>query len=132
MDSGKPLLATSVRIIKEITSVAYLEGIIQRGHADRRAPLVTPKQIRFARVGAGKDKDSAFCFRATTANGHGSCDPDRKRYDQVVMKVLLIIMALRGGFELHSESSWFTEWSEPMRWCNARLGGAHIEYGVLM
>lgn len=104
-------------IIREIVDRAYADGIIQLEHDRQGLPLVTEKVIRFN--GVGELGHEPFLFNAVDAyrTEQGTpfvfCKTNRKPYDEVVMKVLIVLKwALKELITIRSDGSFHAEWQE--------------------
>lgn len=115
----------ALRIIKTVTDRAYRAGIVQRGCDDRRPPLGTAQEIRFN--GVGELGHETFFFHTDSPDPFGFCKTACKPYDDVVMRVLLILACYRPGFELSSDGAFDHEWIEALDWFNQTVGRATIQ-----
>lgn len=114
------LSAKAVEAILKITDEAHRQGLIQREHYDTRAPVVTATEVQFN--GVGEKGQETFLFRAGAFDPFGYCKTARKPYDDVVMRVLLVLASHRRGFEVTSDGSFDHEWIEALEWFNQTVG----------
>ncbi len=124
--SHDPLPQSALDNIKELLQPAYKAGIIQREYDDPRPPLITAKVIRFNGVGALGHE--ALWFRTTDTRPLGFCKTAHKPYDDLVMKVLLILAYYRPGLRLSSDGSFGQEWLEAIDWFNRTVGRVYIQH----
>ncbi len=119
------LPAEAVTLIKQITDRAYQQGLIQREHDDPRPPLATAQAVRFN--GVGEEGHETFQFATANRGAYGFCKTARKPYDDVVMRVLLILGYYRDGLVIRSDGAFDQEWAEALTWFNREVGHAFID-----
>jgi hypothetical protein len=126
-DSGthQAIPTPALRIIKTVLDHAYQAGIVQREYDDSRPPVVTAEEIRFN--GIGELGHETFGFRTGAPDPFGFCKTARKPYDDVVMRVLLVLACYRPGFELSSDGAFDHEWIEALDWFNQKVGRVYIK-----
>ena len=113
----KEIPEKAVKIIKEIVDKAYKAGLIQREYNEKKPPVVTSKEIRFN--GVNDDGHETFYYgvddkRPNIYDGElfDFCKTARKPYDEVVMKVLIVLARYLDGFEIGSDGEFDQEWEE--------------------
>jgi hypothetical protein len=111
--------------MRKITAEAYRRGPIQREYADPRQPVATAEDVRFN--GVGELGHETFGFRTGASDPFGFCKTARKPYDDVVMRVLLVLASYRPGFELSSDGDFGHEWIEALDWFNQKVGRAYVK-----
>ena len=121
----EPISATALRVIKKLSTEAFRAGIIQRGHDDPRPPMVTATELRFNGVG-GRGHET-FLFQTDGPDPFGFCKTARKPYDDLVMRILLVLGSHRPGFEITSDGAFDHEWIEALDWFNQTVGRAYIQ-----
>ena len=127
-ESHAPLPPSALDTIEGVLQPAYSAGIIQREHDDPRPPLITATEIRFN--GVGDMGHETFCFDSRDALPSDACKTARKPYDELVMKVLLILAYYRPGFELNSDGFFAQEWLEAIEWFNEVVDRAYVEQRI--
>ena len=127
-ESHAPLPPSALDTIKGVLQPAYQAGIIQREVDDPRPPLITATEIRFN--GVGDLGHETFCFDSRDALPSDACKTARKPYDELVMKVLLILAYYRPGFELNSDGFFAQEWLEAIEWFNEVVDRAYVEQRI--
>lgn len=126
--SHDPLPQSALDTIEGVLQPAYQAGIIQREYDDSRPPLITATEIRFN--GVGDLGHETFCFDSRDALPSDACKTARKPYDELVMKVLLILAYYRPGFELNSDGFFAQEWLEAIEWFNEVIDRACVEQRI--
>jgi hypothetical protein len=126
--SHDPLPPSALDTIKEVLQPAYQAGIIQREFDDSRPPLITATEIRFN--GVGEQGHETFCFDSRDDSLHGFCKTAQKPYDELVMKVLLILAYYRPGLTLNSDGFFAQEWLEAIEWFNEVVDRAYVEQRI--
>jgi hypothetical protein len=109
--------ASAVALIEQIIDEAYKKGIVQFESNDNRPPIVSSKEIRFN--GVGEQGHETFYYSVNDNNKASDgryfefCKTARKPYDDVVMKVLIVLKEYLGDtFTLTSDGSFTEEWRE--------------------
>ena len=106
-------------IIKEILAEAYKAGIVQYEWNDTKEPLVTDTVVRFNGVGENGHETFYFdvtdTYRGSDGQHFAFCKTARKPYDEVVMKVLIVLKYFLGDSVIISSHGSFKE-----EWKNTR------------
>ena len=127
-DNGKrkaELPIAAQHVIKQLVDEAYRREIIQRESGDPRPPIATATEVRFN--GVRERAHQTFLFHTDGPNPCGRCRTARKPYDDVIMRVLLILACYRPGFEISSDGSFDHEWLEALDWFNCTVGRVYIK-----
>ena len=125
-DNGRrqAISEAALLIINQLAQRAYQDGIIQRECDDDRPPLITAKLIRFN--GVGEQGHETFYFDAQASDPWACCKTALKPYDDLVMRVLLVLAYHWPGMELRSDGAFDHEWIEALDWFNQNVGRAYI------
>jgi hypothetical protein len=112
---AKRIPAEAVDIIKEIVEKAYAAGVVQYEHDDPKPPVVTDTRIRFNGVGEGGHETFYFDvnddYRASSGAPFAFCKTARKPYDDVVMRVLIVLKYyLKDDIQVSSDGQFDAEW----------------------
>ena len=108
--------ARAVKTLVEILSEAYAAGVVQYEHNDPRPPEVTETRVRFN--GIGKLGHDTFVFDTGQVNRRPDgfrfdcCMTERQPYDELVMKVLIVLKySLGDALKVTSDGRFDTEWA---------------------
>ena len=107
----------AVDIIREIVDKAYAAGVVQYEHDDKRPPVVSDTVIRFNGVGEGGHETFYFDvnddYRASSGRPFAFCKTARKPYDDVVMRVLIVLKSyIRDEIQVSSDGRFGVEWQK--------------------
>jgi hypothetical protein len=127
-DPGR-IPAGAVAILEEILDAAYKEGVVQYEHDDTLPPVVTETQVRFN--GVDEEGHETFLFDTDARDGGSDgfrfdfCKTKRKPYDEVVMKVLIVLKYYLGNsVKVTSDGEFDKEWADVRAEMAARYGMA--------
>ena len=126
-NEARAIPAAALVILKELLGEAHRAGIVQREFDDPRPPEVTATRIRFN--GAGELGHETFCFDVTdgdrTERGRpfAFCKTNRKPYDAVVMRVLIVLKAfLKDAVRVTSDGGLHEDWRDARAEMGTRYG----------
>src|SRR5512144_2993327 len=107
---------TDVAMLREILAVAYQDGVVQYEHDGPRPPVVTETQVRFNGVGKLGHKtfrsDTGAANRRPDGFRFDCCTTERQPYDELVMKVLIVLKYYLGdALKVTSDGRFDTEWA---------------------
>jgi hypothetical protein len=120
----KTIPVEAVSHIRALAETAYRAGLIQRDYDDPSKPTINRHEVRFNGVREGIHE--TFYFAPDDRLSFHFCKTARKPYDEIVMKVLLILGHYLDGLEISSDGEFEVEWAEAIRWFNAHVGTAYI------
>jgi hypothetical protein len=114
---AKRIPAEAVIIIRQILDKAYAAGVIQYEHDDPKPPVVTVTEVRFNGVGEGGHETFYFDvnddYRASNGRPFAFCKTARKPYDDVVMRVLIVLRYyIRDEIQVSSDGQFSDEWQK--------------------
>lgn len=122
-ENNKPKLipTEAVKVIKPILDQAYKKGLIQLEYDKPEPPIVSDKEIRFN--GVGENGHETFLYQADQPESDrsdwsedkrffGFCKTAQKPYDEVVMKVLMILDAYMPEMALSSDGDFMDDWNK--------------------
>lgn len=114
-------------IIRAIVEEAYRDGIIQYESDQHREPVVTHEEIRFNGVGENGHETFSFDvnddYRTSEGKPFDCCKTAQKPYDDVVMKVLIVLKHyLKDQVHIASDGSFGEEWHDARREMENRFG----------
>ena len=106
----------AVAMLREILDAAYQDGVVQYEHDDTLPPVVTETQVRFNGVGElGHDTfvfDTGQVNRRPDGFRFDCCMTERQPYDELVMKVLIVLKySLGDALKVTSDGRFDTEWA---------------------
>lgn len=114
----KAIPERAVKIIKEILDNAYKCKLIQREFNDFSEPIVNNKEVIFNGVGEYGHETFHYTInndnnmlKALASNEYFSfCKTARKPYDQIVMKVLIVLKCFIPTLRISSDGDFDKEW----------------------
>jgi len=116
----KKIPAQAVKIIKEIVDEAYKEGIIQKDYNEKKPPIVNEKEIIFN--GVGEDGHETFYYSVNERDSFHFCKTARKPYDEVVMKVLIVLAKYLPAIRVYSDGDFEEEWMGVRKYMAEKYG----------
>jgi len=135
------LRSEALNIIIKLAMDAYRDGIVQRDHDDPRPPRAVghrPTARRNGRAvssvtstlirlnGVGEQGHETFRFDTEERDRFGCfCKTVMKPYDEVVMRLLLVLAYYRPGMEVRSDGYFAQEWTRALIWFNETVGCAY-------
>src|SRR5712692_8898617 len=87
-NSAERIPAQAVMIIRDIVDQAYADHIIQYEYDAAKLPVVNKTEIRFNGIGENGHETFHFTVQDGTV---AFCKTARKPYDEIVMKVLIVL-----------------------------------------
>jgi hypothetical protein len=117
----------ALAIIREIVFQAYRDGIIQYEFDAAAQPIVTNKYIRFNGVGGNGHETFHFnvddYYRTSQGKPFAFCKTNQKPYDDIVMKVLIVLKHyLKDKVRISSDGLFAEEWKDARAEMASRFG----------
>jgi hypothetical protein len=117
----------ALAIIRQIVFQAYRDGIIQYESDMKKEPVVTNKLIRFNGIGENGHETFSFDvedgYRTSEGKPFDCCKTAQRPYDDIVMKVLIVLKHyLKDQVHVSSDGSFGEEWHDARREMESRFG----------